>query len=560
MTKALGLFFCLCLFGASLAFSQAQEAGPELQLALQPSPSYDPVSLSRFDASGRDLVENLFIGLTRLNPLTGQIEPALAESWAVSADGLTWTFKLRPDVPWVTADLVRRVPVAIRPIVAADVVFALQRACDPRRPSPVNTNLYIIAGCRTLATENSLEALSPEVVAARALDEQTLEIRLLYPSAAFLSLTTQPEMRPLPSEYINDASGQPWFSPSVPISSGPWMVDEWTPGLTMHLIPNPFWPGPRPGNIGGVSIRFDLGPEQIISGLEGQNIDAARLDPTTAADLRLASMAGLGWGYRVHLLGFSFNQRNLDDQAVPSALDLPEVRRALALAIDRSALIRAGHIPATRFTPLGVLAGPDVVLPIFAPNEAQAALAAAGYSSCAQLGVLSMAISNDPADLALAQAIVGQWVANLGCPAENFPLVPSPRTVILDSARNAVDVQDENAARFPLWLITWAGDYPDAQAWAPDALHCEDGYFRSVRPCEGLDALMDSAALESDYAARQVIYNQIEEALFGQAGAFPVVPLLWEQRAWAQQPNLASLQMHGPWQFEYWFKQLATSN
>src|SRR5258707_5841190 len=60
--------------------------------------SLDPVSLPKLDSSARSIAENLFVGLTRYNPSTGQIEPALAAGWSVSDDGMTWTFKLRDDM------------------------------------------------------------------------------------------------------------------------------------------------------------------------------------------------------------------------------------------------------------------------------------------------------------------------------------------------------------------------------------------------------------------------------------------------------------------------------
>src|SRR5258708_24906107 len=66
--------------------------------------SLDPVSLPKLDSSARSIAENLFVGLTRYNPLTREVEPALAADWSVSHDGLTWTFKLRRDVQWVRVD------------------------------------------------------------------------------------------------------------------------------------------------------------------------------------------------------------------------------------------------------------------------------------------------------------------------------------------------------------------------------------------------------------------------------------------------------------------------
>ena len=122
-----------------------------MRIAATAPADLDPALVSRFDTSARDLVENLFIGLTRFDPQTQTIEPALAASWTVSPDGLTWTFELRQDVQWVRYDSESGEVEAVRPVAAGDFVYAVQRACDPLRPSPVTANLMIIRGCQTVA-------------------------------------------------------------------------------------------------------------------------------------------------------------------------------------------------------------------------------------------------------------------------------------------------------------------------------------------------------------------------------------------------------------------------
>jgi ABC-type oligopeptide transport system substrate-binding subunit len=166
------------------------------------------------------------------------------------------------------------------------------------------------------------------------------------------------------------------------------------------------------------------------------------------------------------------------------------------------------------------------------------------------MGQLSIAISDDPLDLQLAQNIVAQWGANLGCPAETFPIVPVSRTVVLESAHNTVDVSENS--RFPLWLITWSADYPDAQAWVTDALHCDYGYFRAGQVCNTTDALMDQANAVFDITSRFTFYNQIESGLFGTQGTFPVIPLVMELNWWAQKPSLSGVASYGALQFDRW--------
>ena len=62
-------------------------------------PTADPALIT--DTTSHDLANNLFVGLTRFDPVSHEILPYLATEWTVSADGLTYTFKLRDDIPWV---------------------------------------------------------------------------------------------------------------------------------------------------------------------------------------------------------------------------------------------------------------------------------------------------------------------------------------------------------------------------------------------------------------------------------------------------------------------------
>lgn len=523
------------------------------RVAISSIDGLDPTTLSRFDMNGRDVVENLFVGLTRYDANSGEVVPALATDWSVSANGLIWTFNLRDDIYWTQyrdGEIVQ-----LRPVVAGDVVFAIQRACDPRRPSPKTTNIYIIEGCREIANLLDTWRLDDSVLQSQigvlALDDTTLQIQLSLatPASYFLTMTTLPEFRPLPRELVVGAGA--WPTVATLATSGAWVVENWE-AAGMTLVRNPSWPLAG-GNVARVEIRFDIDPNNIPLRLSSGTLDAARIRPTDTQTLALALDTTIDRqvGNTLYSIGFSFEYPPFDNALV---------RQALAQAIDRQGLVN--HLVAQGFDPMLVatnfassasIAGPTAAGATYNPTTAQQQLAAAGYSQCVRFpNVLTLVVHDDPLEIAIGQYVVAQWNQNLGCPAI-FQVATASRQAIIDSAHGTVDRSNESTTgRFALWLISWTADYPDANAWTNEALHCQFGFFRTGRACDQTDMLLDQGASAISVAEREGFYTQAEMGLFGTSGTFPVVPLLQRENLVAHQTWLTGMASYGPFQFDQW--------
>jgi oligopeptide transport system substrate-binding protein len=81
----------------------------------------------------------------------------LASSWDVSENGRVWTFNLRDDIFWVRPDSPARGQSfwraqAVRPVVADDLVYAVQRICQRSTGTPDAVILFIIEGCESVYT------------------------------------------------------------------------------------------------------------------------------------------------------------------------------------------------------------------------------------------------------------------------------------------------------------------------------------------------------------------------------------------------------------------------
>ena len=215
-------FFIGCIFSwAFLAHASPSHYGGSLVLAVSSDPKTfnDIVST---DAYSGAITAMLFEGLTTADPFTLKVIPNLAKSWAVSPDGLQWTFHLREDVKWFDGT----------PFSADDVVFTFNDLIyNPEIPSP-SKDVLTIDG-KPLKVEK--------------IDEYTVRFTLPVKFAPFLRSMAQTV---LPRHCLFQAVKQKKFSftwgidtlPARIIGTGPFMLSEYHPGERLVFKRNPhYW-------------------------------------------------------------------------------------------------------------------------------------------------------------------------------------------------------------------------------------------------------------------------------------------------------------------------------
>lgn len=154
---------------------------------------------------------------------------------------------------------------------------------------------------------------------------------------------------------------------------------------------------------------------------------------------------------------------------------------------------------------------------------------------------------------AIAQILLADWQKVLGCAASTFNVIKAPASTLQLVAHGMVNTSDKDSKPRPtVWLFTWTPDYPDANAWTGDALHCTYGFLRTGTPCGDAEIAIDNAFIETDLVKRADDYNKAESAWFGPAGTFPVAPLFVEMNLVAVQPRLTGATVNGPFWFDPW--------
>jgi ABC-type oligopeptide transport system substrate-binding subunit len=512
--------------------------------------SLDPLYAPVYERHTRDIVENLFIGLTAYNPAIGDIEPALAESWEVSDDGITWTFHLRPDIPWVHYDTFTGEAESLRPVDAEDFVYALRRACHPETRAPYTSGLFIIAGCQYIYNADPLlvdGAFIERYLGVRAVDPSTLELSLAFPAAYLPSIAASPEMRPIPREIVSTDPTN-WTAPANLYTSGPWLLTAWEPGERLELFRNPFWPEPASGNVTQVEIVFDgAGDSGVDAFLEGR-IDLIRPADSTRLIRYAPDQIDEELRPTVILMGISQERPYMQDA---------NLRRALAWAVNREAVAEAVRAetgalvaPITHMIPPGMVGSPPMGFGTgYDPEAARAALAATPHEGCWGFAEsITIRIDKSPEALAAARALVRGWMDTLGCSDRLFYIEQVTIQQVLDAARGAFSMTNEDRAH--MWLVSWTADYLDAQSWVGDTLHCRYGEFFTGAPCRAVDDLIDAAGINPNPNARRQQYEAVETLLFGREGLFPVIPLHVSAFAQGRQPWVSGPLRLGPLRFD----------
>ena len=198
--------------------------------------SSDPSSLNYLAenrATTTDIVTNLVDGLME-NDQYGNYVPSLAEDWSVSKDGLTYTYKLRKDAKWYTAD-----GDEYAPVTAQDFVTGLKYAADKKSEA-----LYLVqesvAGLDDYITGKTSDFAT---VGVKALDDQTVQYTLARPEPYWNSKTTSTILFPVNADFLKskgDDFGK--VDPSSILYNGPFLMKSFVSKSVIEYKKNPnYW-------------------------------------------------------------------------------------------------------------------------------------------------------------------------------------------------------------------------------------------------------------------------------------------------------------------------------
>jgi len=321
----------------------AAEAGGTLKIGRhQDSTTLDPI----FTIQNADIwvMNNMNGLLVRVNRGATDVEPDLAESWDISADGLVYTFHLREGLKFSDGS----------PLTARDAKFSLERLRD--KEGSVMAGMFSVM--------KSVEAP----------DDRTVIVTLNQPSAPFLAGMAMFSAAVLPEKVVTEA-GEDFGN--NPVGAGAFMIDEWKRGEYLRLAKNPnYWEADRV-QLDGVEWVYIPNDNTRILKLQAGEVDAVVFVPFN----RVAELTA-DPNIEVHLDPSSREDHILVNHAHEPLGDV-RVRQALYHAIDRQAIVDTvtfgyGKV-ANSFMPAGAMFynadNPDYA---FDPEKAKALLSEAG--------------------------------------------------------------------------------------------------------------------------------------------------------------------------------------
>jgi oligopeptide transport system substrate-binding protein len=493
--------------------------------SLDPSLSTDNVSINA--------VGNIFMGLTRTDPDSGEVVPYLATDWELSEDGLVYTFNMREDIPWVsydpaTGEWAQEVDEEGNPrfVNANDVVYGVKRTIDPATASDYSYVLYNILNAQ--AVNSGDEGVTLDDVGVEALDDSTVQFTLEAPAGYFPSIAGMWIANPQPQWAIEEWDNK-WTEAGLIVTNGPYGVEEWIHGGSLNLVKNPLWPEAdtvQIERVEGVMITEDStafamyeNNELDTQGVPQTEIDRVKADPVLGAEFVNAPDAA------TYYYGFTNNKPPFDDV---------RVRAAFTQAIDRQSLIdnvtKGGQLPATSFAPPGIFGAPE---PGTIGLQSDAAAAQASLQeyldengmTIEDFNAMGITLMHNTSEghANIAAAIQQMWRDTLGV---DVKVENQEWKVYLETIQNTTPL-----AEMPhIWRLGWGADYADENNWVHEVFNADAGANRLRRGCvddtctqvelSEFDETTVMAAQEQDPAKRAELYAKAEELLSAEEVAF----------------------------------------
>lgn len=473
--SVLGIFAAV-LLGASAMAGPALAAGDTIRVGFVDGPQGMDPALAVVGAS-HQAIDLIYSGLTKLDADANAI-PDLAESWTISDDGLTLTFKLRPGVKFHDGT----------ELTADDVVYTFERLMNPDTGYSYATQVESIAS-------------------VKAVDPLTVEFKLSKPTGPFLTFLAFPGNYIVPKHIAEAGSSLT----NTPIGTGPYKFVSYSPNQELVLEANPDYYVAGVPKTKNLDIVFIANDTERANALLGGTIDfATRVGPKDYDEI----VATEGFAGSEQIGGRWYW---IMTQTTVEPISNPLVRKAISYAIDRKAMADVlffGHAKP-------ILGGPvpdwswaydpstDQIPPEGDVEKAKALLAEAGFPDGIKI---TMILGSTWQNLADQGPLIKDMLARAGIDV-TLETMENPR--YLDLVWSGGNYQISN--------MFWLSPLADPDDFMYLNYRCGSG-MNSQKYCnEALDAVLQEARYTLDQDARRALYTKAIEMTLEDMPLIPTV-------------------------------------
>ncbi len=442
--------------GGSSTTTQAQKAAANKQIYVDATPvaglsdikAWDPALVT--DVASNFAAQNIFTGLVQLDDNL-VVKGVLAQSYSVGSDGVTWTFKLKPNLKFSDGS----------PLTSADVVYSINRALTPATKSGT-------AGAYLSLVKDSDKMLAGKVKtligdSLLASDPNTVVIVTNAKAAYFLDALTYVDSYVVNQKVLG--SGKVADHLKDGIGAGPWIVKNYLRGQEIDFVPNPNYFGAKP-QLKELRVPFYKDQNTLYKAYQTGETDNTGVP---SAQLAAAKQLTNEFHNTPQLTEFYYTMNYL-----VKPFDNIKVRQAFALAINKDQIAHSVYkdtvVATNHIVPKGMpgyfdaLKGPDGTTktagnPAMAKTLLTQGLQEDGMSLASLPPITVYVASSGSADARNEFAAVQQmWQSNLGV---KITIRDEDFNQLLSDSTNATN----NAKGIAFWWLGWIADYPDAQDW-----------------------------------------------------------------------------------------------
>lgn len=506
--SAMGVSLVGCGSNSGSSSSGQAAAGKDNQVRVTLAKENDIISMDTSyatDGMSFEMIAATVEGLETMDK-DGNTIPGIAESYTLSEDGLTYTFKLR-DAKWDNGE----------PVTANDFVFGWNTTV--KNSASEYAYLYTQDGACVKNADEIVYDQKDMDLDIKAVDDKTFEVNLSKKCPYFLSLMTFPVFYPINQKFYEEKGDQYALTPENMLANGPYKMSSWVQGSSITLDKNPTYWDAANVNVDGIDVN--IVPEASTSALDFENgntdftkLNSTLIDKYKNSDAFTSYLEGYLWYLQ-------FNLNNKDLQNV-------NLRKAIATVVDRVDLtenvLKDGSVPIGGFVPQQFAAGPDgkdysaTAKKFYEAVGDDGLKAATEYWDKAkkELGVdsLTLKLLYEPADPAkpAAEYIQAQ--------IQKLPGL----TIEMVSQEKKNRIEKQKARDFDIVLTRWGPDYADPTTYL-NLMLTGNSYNYGDYSNPEYDALMQAAADAATPEERWEKLHQAEELLMEDtpvAGVFQV--------------------------------------